>query len=162
MRTFWNDFKAFISRGNVLDLAIAFILGTAFAAVIRSFATDILMPPIALVTGDTDFADRFILLSDPADSGPYATLAAAQSAGAVVISYGVFVNALVAFVLTALALFLVIRYVRKLGDLRRHEEMAAPPPAIKSCPFCKSKIDITATRCAFCTSDLSEQGAPSQ
>ena len=157
MRSFWNDFKAFITRGNVLDLAIAFIIGTAFAGVIRSLTNDILMPPIALITGDADFTNRFAVLRAGTPDGPYPTLAAAQEAGAVVISYGVFVNVLVAFLLTAFVLFLIVRYVRRIGELRRQQEMSAPPETIKSCPFCMSKIDLQATRCAFCTAELPAQ-----
>ena len=154
MRTFWSDFKAFLMRGNVLDLAIAFIIGTAFAGVVRSLANDILLPPIALATGDADFTNRFAVLREGDPGGPYATLAAAQEAGAVVISYGVFVNTLVAFVLTALVIFVMVRYARRISELRRQEEVAAPPSEIKACPFCMSKIDASATRCAFCTSRL--------
>jgi large conductance mechanosensitive channel len=97
------------------------------------------------------------VLQDGSPAGPYETLIAAQEAGAVVMSYGVFLNVLMAFFLTALVLFIVIRYVRRMSAFRRQEEVDAPPESIKSCPFCMSKIDMQATRCAFCTAELPVQ-----
>ena len=151
MRSFWSEFKAFLTRGNVLDLAVAFILGSAFTGVVKSLANDILMPFVALVTGDTDFTDRFVVLRDGSVAGPYATLAAARDGGAVVMSYGVFLNLVVAFILTALVLFFVIKYARRIMELRKQEEAPPAAPATKVCQYCRSKIDVEATRCAFCT-----------
>ena len=149
-----KDFREFITRGNILDLAVAFVLGAAFTVIVKSLVTDILMPPIGLIFGDASLADRFVVLQDGETAGPYVTLDAAEEAGAVTMNYGVFIDAVIAFLIVALVLFLILRYVKKLQELRREEEVAAAPTT-KACPFCESEIKVSATRCAFCTSDLS-------
>lgn len=141
-----QEFKEFALRGNVLDLAIAVIIGAAFGAIVNSFVSDILMPPIGLLLGNADFADLFINLS----GGRYETLAAAQEAGAVTINYGVFVNTIVDFVIIAFALFLIVRQVNR---LQRKEEKPEEPTT-KECPYCLSTIPLAATRCPHCTTEL--------
>ena len=148
----FKEFKAFIMRGNVLDLAVGVIIGAAFGAIVKSFVDDILMPPIGLLLGRVDFANIFVVLKAGDPAGPYAALAAAKEAGAVTMNFGVFINALIAFLITALAIFLVIKGANRL----QREQEAAPPPAptTKTCPFCYTDIPIPATRCPHCTSEL--------
>jgi len=146
-----KEFKEFALRGNVIDLAVGVIIGAAFGAIVTSLVNDVIMPPIGLLLGDVDFADLFILLKQGAPAGPYATLADAQAAGAVTINYGLFVNAVVYFIIVALVIFLLIRAVNR---MQREEEAAPAEPTTKECPYCRSTIDIQAVRCPHCTSDL--------
>ena len=142
-----KEFRQFIMRGNVLDMAIGIIIGIAFGAIVNSLVHDILMPPIGLLFGRVDFANLFI--SPPGTH--YASLAEAKQAGAAVISYGVFINTIINFVIVALVLFLIIRQVN-----RMNAKPAAVPaaPTTKDCPYCFSSIPIKATRCPHCTSEL--------
>lgn len=146
-----KEFRAFVMRGNVLDLAVAFILGAAFTTIISSLVDDIIMPPIGLLLGGVDFLNLFVVLKEGAPAGPYLALDDAKAAGAVTINYGQFINAVVAFVIVALVLFLVVRWV---ASLRRREEAAPEAPSTRQCPECQSTIAINARRCAFCTSQL--------
>ena len=144
-----KDFKAFVMRGNVLDLAVAVIIGVAFGAIVTSLVNDIVMPPIGLLLGQMDFKDLFVSLK----GGPFATLAAAKAAGAPVIAYGQFLNTVINFLIVAFVIFLVVRSAAKLQK--------APPPAApvtKDCPFCCSAIPIPASRCPHCTSELTNRG----
>jgi len=142
-----QEFKEFALRGNVLDLAIAVIIGTAFGAIVNSFVNDILMPPIGLLVGNAEFSDLFINLS----GGRYETLAAAQEAGAVTINYGVFANTIINFIIIAFALFLLVQQVNR---LQRKEEEKPEEPTTKECPYCLSTIPLAATRCPHCTAEL--------
>jgi large conductance mechanosensitive channel len=153
-----KEFREFAMRGNVLDLAVGVIIGGAFNTVVRSLTTDILMPPIELLRAG-EFADLYVILRPGAEPPPYASLAIAKEAGAVTLNFGAFVDALFVFVLTAIALFLVVRAI---NAAKRKEEKAPPQgPTTKKCPFCMSDLPIAATRCAFCTSHLqAEQEAP--
>lgn len=146
-----QEFKKFAMRGNVVDMAVGIIIGGAFGTIVKSLVADVLMPPIGLLLGGVDFANFFITLKEGAAAGPYASLAAAQEAGAVVISYGVFMNAVISFLIVAFAVFLLIRGINKL-----QEEKDAPPeePTTRECPFCMSTIAIKASRCPNCTSEL--------
>jgi large conductance mechanosensitive channel len=147
-----KEFKEFAMRGNVVDMAIGIIIGGAFGTIVKSLVADIIMPPIGLLLGGVDFSDLFITLKDGATNGPYLTLAAAQEAGAVVISYGVFVNALISFLIVAFAVFMLVKSINR---LKREEQTAPPPdPTTKECAFCCSDIPIKATRCPSCTSEL--------
>jgi large conductance mechanosensitive channel len=147
----WKELKAFILRGNVIDLAVGVIMGGAFNTVIKSLVNDVIMPPIGLLLGQVNFVDLFLQLKAGDPMGPYATLADAQAAGAVAISYGVFVNNVVSLILTGIAVFFVVR-----GINRMNRKEPAPPaaPTTKSCPYCLSTIPIKATRCPNCTSQL--------
>ena len=140
-----KEFKQFIARGNVLDLAVAVIMGSAFGAIITSFVNDILMPPIGLLVGKVDFANLFLDLSGQ----HFATLKEAKAAGAATLNYGVFVNAVINFVIVAFAVFLLVQQVNR---LKRSPEAVAP--TTKECPFCLSTIPLKATRCPHCTSQL--------
>jgi large conductance mechanosensitive channel len=140
-----KEFKEFIMRGNVLDLAIAVIMGAAFAPIISSLVNDILMPPIGLLLGGLDFKDLFVNLTRQ----PYPSLAAAKAAGVPVIAYGVFLNTLVNFLIVSFSIFLLVRQVNRL------RKPAAPEaPATKVCSYCLSVVALGASRCPHCTSDL--------
>lgn len=140
-----QDFKAFLTRGNVVDLAVAFVLGAAFGAIVSSLVNDIVMPPIGLALKGVDFTNLFVSLSGQS----YPTLAAAKAAGAPTVNYGIFINTIISFVIVAFAMFIVVRQTARLRP-------AAPPPAptTRDCPFCLSAIPLRATRCAHCTSAL--------
>ena len=144
----WKDLKAFILRGNVLDLAVGIIIGAAFGKIITSLVNDVIMPPIGLLLGKVDFSSLFINLSGK----PYESLAAAKAAGAVTINYGTFINAVLDFLIVGLVVFFLIRGINRLVPMPK----AAPTaPATKDCPHCLSAIPLKATRCPHCTSQLS-------
>jgi len=149
-----QDFKAFIMRGNVVDLAVGIIIGVAFGAMVNSFVKDVIMPPIGLALGNVDFTNMFVILKQGAVAGPYPSLAAAQAAGAVSINYGVFINTLVNFlIIAAVVFFFVVRPIVKLHARQKAAE-AAPAPSTKECPYCCTQIALKATRCPNCTSEL--------
>ena len=151
-----KDFKAFIMRGNVIDLAIGVIIGIAFGAVVKSLVDDVIMPPIGLATGGIDFSNKFVVLKDgAAAAGPYASVAAAKAAGATTLNYGLFVNNVVSFLIIAFCAFLIVRMVNKL----MHPNGTPEVPKTKSCPYCAMDIPITATRCPNCTSQLAGASA---
>jgi len=139
-----REFKAFVMRGNVLDLAVAFVLGAAFGRIVSSFVGDIIMPPIGLLLRGLDVANLFVTLR----GGPFPSLAAAKAAGAPTINYGVFLNTIVDFLIVAFVIFLLVREITR----RRAEPAAAP--ATKTCPYCCSTIPLAAVRCPQCTSEL--------
>ena len=141
----FKEFKAFIMRGNVLDLAVAVIIGAAFGKIISSLVNDVLMPPIGLLLGKMDFSSLFVNLSGK----DYPSLASAKAAGAATINYGLFLNTVIDFLIVALVIFLVVHSASR---LKRPEP--APAPATKECPYCFSNIPIKATRCPACTSEL--------
>jgi len=140
-----KEFKEFIARGNVMDLAIGLIVGAAFGKIITSLVNDVIMPPIGLLVGGIDFGNLFVTLK----GGRFDTLKAAKDAGAVTINYGVFINAIIDFLIVAAVIFLVIKAINRMK--RRPAEL---PPTMKSCEYCCSSIAIAATRCPQCTSDL--------
>lgn len=142
--SFIQDFKKFAVQGNVMDMAVGVVIGTAFGKIVSSFVSDILMPPIGLLLGKIDFSNLFINLTGT----HVATLAQAKAANVPIISYGVFLNTLIDFLIQALAIFVVVREMNKLR--------ATPPApaAQKQCPFCMTMIDARATRCPNCTSQL--------
>jgi large conductance mechanosensitive channel len=140
-----NEFKAFIMRGNVVDLAVGVIIGASFGSIVTSLVNDILMPPIGRLLGSADFKDFFISLTGQA----YPTLAAAKAAGAPTVNYGVFLNTVINFVIVAAAVFLLVRQVNRL-----FLKPAPAPPATKECAWCATPIPVKATRCPHCTSNL--------
>ena len=141
-----SEFKAFIMRGNVIDMAVGVIVGGAFGKIVSSLVSDVLMPPIGRLMGGVDFSSFFINLS----STPYATLKDAQTAGAPTINYGVFLNAILNFLIVSATIFIMIRQISKL-----YPKPAATPagPMTKECRFCLSVVSLKATRCAHCTSE---------
>jgi large conductance mechanosensitive channel len=145
-----REFKAFVLRGNVLDLAVGIIIGGAFGTIVKSLVDDVLMPPIGLALGNVDFANLFLLLQPGTKAAPpYATVAEANAAGAVTINYGQFINNVVAFIIVAFAVFLIVRAANRLQP-----QEAAAAPSTKVCPYCRMAIPIEATRCPHCTTEL--------
>lgn len=140
-----QDLKAFLTRGNVVDLAVALVVGAAFGAIVTSLVNDILMPPIGLALKGVDFTNLFVTLRGQS----YETLAAAKAAGAPTLNYGLFINTIINFVIVAFAMFVIVRQTARFRP-------PPPPPAAstRDCPFCLSAIPLRATRCAHCTSAL--------
>ena len=148
---FIAEFKKFIMRGNVIDLAVGVIIGGAFQSIVKSLVDDIFMPIISLATKGIDFSNWFIAL----DGNKYGTLAQAQEAGAAVISYGNFISAVINFIIMAFIIFLFVKAINTLAEkTKKAEEPAAP--TTKKCPYCMSEIDIEAMKCPHCTSSLEE------
>jgi large conductance mechanosensitive channel len=141
-----KEFRKFIMRGNVIDLAIAVVIGAAFGAVVKSLVDDIIMPPIGLLLGRVNFSDLFVTLS----GGSYASLVDAKAAGAATLNYGVFINTIITFLIVAFVVFLIVKAIER----SRKQEAPAPAPAApatKKCPECLSDVPLEAKRCAFCT-----------
>lgn len=141
----FKEFKEFAMRGNVIDLAVGIIIGTAFGKIVTSLVNDLVMPPIGLLLGKVNFSNLFINLS----SKDYQTLAEAKADGAATINYGLFINTVLDFLIVAIVIFFLIRQINR---LKRKEE--APPVTTKECPYCFSTISVKATKCPNCTSDL--------
>ena len=142
-----KEFKEFAMRGNVLDMAVGIIIGAAFGKIVSSLVEDVLMPPIGLLLGKVDFSSLFINLSGQS----YPSLEAAKAAGAATLNYGIFINAIINFLIVAFAIFLLIKQVNRF-TAKKAEAPAAP--STKDCPRCLSQIPIKASRCAHCTSDV--------
>jgi len=151
----WKEFREFALRGTVVDMAVGIIIGAAFGTIVKSLVDDIIMPPVGLLLGGVDFADLFILLGEGSPAAPYASLADAQAAGAVTINCGVFINAIISFLIVAFVVFLLIRTINR---MRWKEEAPPDEPTTKECPYCLSTVPLKATRCAYCTSELGELG----
>jgi large conductance mechanosensitive channel len=147
----WDEFKKFAMRGNVIDLAIGIIIGSAFTSIVKSLVDDVIMPPIGLLLGRVDFANIFWVLKAGSPTPPYATVADAKAAGAVTMNFGIFINAVIAFLIVAFVTFIIIR------AMNRMMAQPAPVPAVptsRECPFCLEQVAIRATRCPHCTSQL--------
>jgi len=142
-----KEFKEFAMRGNMVDMAVGIVIGAAFGKIVSSLVSDVLMPPIGKLLGGVDFSNLFLNLS----GGSYPSVAAAKAAGAATINYGVFLNAVIDFVIVAIVLFMI---VKAMNAMKRAEAAPAPPPATKDCPYCLSAIPPKATRCPACTSTL--------
>ena len=145
---FIGEFKEFIMRGNVLDMAVGVVIGGAFGTIVTSLVNDIIMPLISAITGGLDFSNWFISL----DGSKYETLAAAQEAGAATLNFGVFISAIINFIIIAFCIFLVVKAFNKANELKNGPAEEAAPTT-KICPYCKSEISIEATRCPMCTSE---------
>ena len=143
----WKEFREFAIKGNAVDLAIGVILGVAFGAIVTSLVNDVLMPPIGKALGGVDFSNLFVVLGD----GTYPSLKAAKEAGAATINYGVFINAVINFLIVAFVLFMV---VKALNRMKREAPAPAPAPTERECPQCATSIPIKAKRCPHCTSNL--------
>ncbi len=143
----FREFKEFAMRGNVLDMAVGIIIGTAFGKIVTSLVEDILMPPIGLLLGKVDFSNLFLALTGQ----HYDTLSAAKAAGAATLNYGLFLNTVINFLIVAFAIFLLVRQVNR---MKRQPEAVPTVPATKECPYCLSLVAIKATRCPHCTSEL--------
>ncbi|HEX9822293.1 MAG TPA: large conductance mechanosensitive channel protein MscL [Methylomirabilota bacterium] len=138
-----NEFRAFVMRGNVVDLAVGLVMGAAFGTVVTSFVNDLLMPPIGLMLGRVDFSSLFVTLR----GGPYPSLAAAKAAGAPTLNYGLFINHVISLVIVGFAVFLLVRQVNRLKG-------PPPPASTTACPACTMPIPLRARRCPHCTSDV--------
>jgi len=148
-----KEFKAFIMRGNVVDMAVGVVIGASFGGIVKSLVDDVLMPPIGLLLGRVDFSNLYLTLRDGATPGPYAALAEAKKAGAVTLNLGLFANTVINFVIVALAIFLVVRGMNRLQAMQKAKEPEAAP-STRDCPFCASSISVKAVRCPHCTSEL--------
>lgn len=141
-----QEFKTFIVKGNVLDLAVGVIIGAAFGKIVNSAVNDLIMPVVGLVMGKVDFSNLFISLK----GGSYPTVAAAKAAGVPTLNYGIFLNTALDFVIMAMVIFMIVKTANKL----RKEDAPAPAPTPRECPFCKSALHVDAVRCPHCTSQL--------
>ncbi|MGH7794160.1 MAG: large-conductance mechanosensitive channel protein MscL [Candidatus Binatia bacterium] len=141
----YQEFKEFIMRGNVVDLAVAVVIGAAFGKIVTSFVEDILMPPIGLALGGVDFSNLFLNLSGK----DYPSIAAAKAAGAATLNYGMFFNNIINFLIIAFAIFLIIKQIN-----RMQRPAPAAAPTTKDCPYCLSAVPLKATKCAHCTAEL--------
>ena len=146
-----KEFKEFVMRGNVVDMAVGIVIGVAFGGIIKSLVADVLMPPIGLLLGGVDFSNLFMVIKEGTAAGPFATVAAAKEAGAVTLNYGLFLNTIVSFLIIAFAIFFVVRGINR---LKKEEEAPPAEPTTKECPLCLSTIPIKATRCGHCTSEV--------
>lgn len=153
-----KDFKAFIIRGNVVDMAVGIIIGAAFGPIVGSLVKDVIMPPIGLALGKVDFANLFVVLHEGKTPGPYASLTAAQTAGAVSINYGTFINTIINFIIiAAVVFFFIVRPIAQMNARQKAKEpVVAAAPTTKECPFCFTQIPIKASRCPNCTSQLTK------
>lgn len=151
MKNVIGEFKKFIMRGNVIDMAVGIIIGGAFTSIVNSMVADILMPPLGLLMGQVDFSNWFVVIKQGATAGPYNTLAAAQAAGATTMNIGTFLNAVISFLIVAFCVFMLIKGINKLSGPK---EEAPAPVTTKKCPHCCSEIALEATKCPHCTSDL--------
>jgi large conductance mechanosensitive channel len=150
-----KDFKAFIMRGSVVDLAIGIVIGAAFGAIVASLVKDIIMPPIGLALSGIDFSSLMVVLKQGVPPGPYADPGAALAAKAVTINYGTFLLTVISFlIIAAVVFFFVVRPMARAFAPKKAAE--APAPVVKDCPYCYTAIPIKATRCPNCTSELSK------
>ncbi len=142
MNNLFKEFRTFVARGNVVDLAVGVIIGAAFGKIVTSLVNDVLMPPIGLILGKVDFSNLFISLSDK----HYDSVAAAKAAGAPTINYGMFINNIIDFMIVAFVIFLIVQQMNRV--------MKKPDPSTKDCPRCVSSIPVKATKCPHCTADI--------
>ena len=149
-----TEFKKFAMRGNVIDMAVGIIIGAAFGKIVDSLVKDMIMPPIGLLLGKVDFTNLFLVLKDGATPAPYNSLAAAQAAGAVTMNLGVFVNAVISFLIVAFAVFILIKAINELQAKMDAKEKKEEIATTKKCPYCCSEIAINAVRCPHCTSEV--------
>jgi|SRR5919197_5242229 large conductance mechanosensitive channel len=147
----WKEFREFAARGNVIDLAVAVIIGAAFGKIVTSLVNDVIMPPVGMVLGRVDFKNLFFTLTGQ----QFATLADAQKAGVPTINYGIFFNTILEFLIVAFVVFLLVRQINRL----KQPTPAAPEQPVRDCPFCMTRIPVAATRCPHCTSELGTRRA---
>ena len=153
-----NEFKKFVMRGSLVDMAIGFTIGAAFTTVVKSLVNDLIMPPIGLALGNVDFKDFFWVLKEGNELPPYPTIEQAQEAGAVTLNYGLFINNVFALLLVALAMFVIVRMVNRIDEAMEHDlpdnSPVADEPSHKKCQYCRSQIAYRAVRCPQCTTRL--------
>ena len=153
LKRYADEFKTFAVKGNVIDMAVGIIIGAAFGKIVDTFVKDIIMPPFGWVLGKVDFSQLFWVLPTSLEEEPvkYATIAAAQEAGAVTVNYGMFINNIISFILVAFAIFLLIKGINK---LKTPAPVVEEVPTTKECPRCYTTIDIRASKCPNCTADI--------
>lgn len=144
-----KEFREFILRGNVVDMAVGIIIGAAFVTIVKSLVDDVIMPPIGLLLGNIDFANFFAVLKAGKTPGPYETLVQAKAAGAVTVNYGIFLNTVISFLVVAFCVFMLVRNVN-----RMRREPAPAEVTTKECPYCLSEIPVLAVKCPHCTADI--------
>ncbi len=152
LKNFISEFKEFAVRGNVIDMAVGIIIGGAFSPIVNSLVKDIIMPPIGFILGNVDFSNLYLPLSLSAQK--YSTIKEAQDAGLVTINYGLFFNTLISFIIVSFSVFILIKAINKLKNTNKKEACAQEAATTKECPYCFSTINIKATRCPHCTSEL--------
>ena len=152
IKNMFSEFKKFVMRGNVIDMAVGIIIGGAFTKIVNSMVADVMMPPLGLLMGKVDFSNWFVVIKQGSTAGPYPSLSAAQAAGATTLNFGNFLNAIISFLIVALCIFMLIKAINKLNAPKKEETPAVP--TTKKCPYCCSEIAIEATRCPQCTSEL--------
>ncbi len=149
-KNLFSEFKKFAIKGNMIDMAVGIIIGASFGGVVNSLVKDIIMPPLNLILAHVNFNGMFIVLKNGPDiTGPYASVDAASQAGAVVLNLGAFFNTLVSFLIVAVAVFILIKFINGLRD--KNENV---PATTKTCPYCKSTVNIAAVKCPNCTSEI--------
>lgn len=153
MAKFFQEFREFAVKGNVVDMAVGIIIGGAFTLIVQSLVADVMNPLIGLLVGGVDFSNLFVVLRQGAVAGPYATLASAQAAGAVTLNVGLFINAVVSFTIVAFVVFLLVRTINR---MKREEAVAPASPTEQPCPYCLMVVPVKATRCGHCTAVLSQ------
>ncbi|HWR81823.1 MAG TPA: large-conductance mechanosensitive channel protein MscL [Candidatus Deferrimicrobium sp.] len=147
-----KEFREFIARGNVLDMAVGIIVGAAFGSIVNSLVSDVIMPPIGMLLGNVDFSNLYVVIKQGVPGGPYAALSNAHAAGAVTINYGAFINKIISFLIVSFAVFMLIRNVNRL--YKKTAPAPADAPSTKDCPYCLMPIPLKATRCGHCTSEI--------
>lgn len=153
-----KEFKKFIMRGNMIDLAVGMIIGSTFNSLVASLVNDIFMPIVGCFVGDTDFSNFFVVLSNPDNLAVPATLAEAKELGLATLNYGSFITGIIHFLIMAVIVFMLVKTMNKLADLGKKKEAPAPAaPTTKTCPYCQTEISIKATRCPHCTSQLDNE-----
>lgn len=155
MKKFFEEFKAFISKGSVIDMAVGVVIGAAFQGIIKSLVDDVIMPFISLITGGVDFSSWYIPLAEIPE-GVENNLTALKEAGVAVFSYGNFISAVIYFLILAFVVFLLVKAIAGVKGLVPKKEEPKAEPTTKKCPYCLSEIDIKATRCPHCTSEITE------
>ncbi len=156
MKNYFNEFKTFIMRGNVIDLAVGVIIGGAFQAIVNSLVNDIVSPLISLLTKGINFADKFVVLTT--EDVSFATVEAASEAGYATLNYGSFITAVINFLIMAIVIFQLVKTINKIATIgKKKQEEAEEAPTTKICPFCKSEIAIDAVKCPNCTSEIPEE-----
>ena len=160
IKNFIVEFRKFAMRGNVIDMAVGIIIGAAFGKIVDSLVKDIIMPPLGLLLGKIDFANMFFVLSNPNPGTTYPSLSAAMQAGAITLNLGIFINAIISFMIVAFAVFLLIKAINTLQEKVAGEQEKVVEKTTKSCPYCYSEINKEATRCPHCTSELELKTTP--
>ncbi len=153
MKKFFDEFKKFAMRGNVVDMAVGVVVGGAFSKIVTSLVNDVFMPVIGLLTGGTNVSGMFALLGDAPEGTVIESIEQAKELGIATLNYGTFIQTIIDFILVAFCIFLVVKFINK---MKKPAPAPAPAPAPRKCPFCQSVIDEKATRCPHCTSQLSE------